>query len=110
VKRDANGENISLRLVVGKGGLPPLLAKSQLTCESSGGKPPFPTASLHHVSRITRHYLLAFFHLIVDRPDISREALLVSRVLRILVELYVFDRLFARQALIDRLLNRSAQV
>src|SRR5204863_5923539 len=66
------GETCS-RLVVGKGGLPPLLfCKSMLTfAKQSGGKPPFPTTSsftfhelritfhasrfTNHVSRITHH-------------------------------------------------------
>ena len=46
-----------VKLVVGKGGLPPLLfCQSMLTFSNqSGGKPPFPTTSLLHVSRITHH-------------------------------------------------------
>ena len=42
--------------MVGKGGLPPLLfCQSMLTfAKQSGGKPPFPTTSLLHVSRFTK--------------------------------------------------------
>jgi len=52
-------------LVVGKRGLPPLLfCQSMITfSKQSGGKPPFPTTSLLHVSRITFHVLVLLLHI-----------------------------------------------
>ena len=61
----------------------------------------------YHVSRITYHSLL---HLVVDRSDISRKALLVTIELRVLFELHLFDGLVASHALIDRLLHSGAKI